>query len=81
MDGNLSEPTGISRCTRAAQQLYKCSQAKVGPGMDKMKAYNDQLKLYTKLTDKFSEKLVAHLTTLFQNLVRGCSIISIGSPR
>lgn len=70
LEGRLADPASINRCTRAAHELQRCLQAKVPTGMNQMKAYKEQLTRCQQLSDKFAEKFIAHITALFQNLVR-----------
>ncbi len=65
----LADPASINRCTRAAHALQRCLHAKVPVGMDRMAAYKQQMIRYEKISEDFAEKLIAHLSALFQNLV------------
>ncbi|KFD53401.1 hypothetical protein M513_05665 [Trichuris suis] len=66
---DLSDPAKIMECTRAALNLQKCINAQVSPGMEKMAAYEEQMNVFSQLKEKFSERFVAHLTSLFRSLV------------
>ncbi|CDW56417.1 Exocyst complex component 1 [Trichuris trichiura] len=66
---DLSDPAKIMECTRAALNLQKCINAQVSPGMEKMAAYEEQMSVFSHLREKFSERFVAHLTSLFRSLV------------
>uniref|UniRef100_A0A5S6QNJ8 Sec3-PIP2_bind domain-containing protein n=1 Tax=Trichuris muris TaxID=70415 RepID=A0A5S6QNJ8_TRIMR len=67
---DLSDPAKIMECTRAALNLQKCMNAQVSPGMEKMAAYEEQMHLFSQLREKFSERFVAHLTSLFRSLAQ-----------
>lgn len=60
----------ISRCCAAARALQAYSAAKVNPSMHLMVAYKERTEQLNQLTDRFIEKLMAHMSALFSNLVR-----------
>lgn len=60
----------ISRCCAAARALQTYSAAKINPSMHLMIAYKERTEQFNQLTDCFIEKLMAHMSALFSNLVR-----------
>ncbi|MCP9266035.1 Exocyst complex component 1 [Dirofilaria immitis] len=67
-NANLSDPVSISRCCAAARALQAYSSAKVNPSMHLMVAYKERTEQLNQLTDRFIEKLMAHMSALFSNL-------------
>ncbi|VDN90912.1 unnamed protein product [Brugia pahangi] len=65
---NLSDPISISRCCAAARALQAYSAAKVNPSMHLMVSYKERTEQLNHLTDRFIEKLIAHMSALFSNL-------------
>ena len=82
---SLSDPASIARCTRAAQNLHTCLTGKLpkgvcmplsrlkvavsSTGFEKLDCYEQQRQQLNQIADTFTELLVAHLTTQFQNMV------------
>uniref|UniRef100_A0A183F0G4 Sec3_C domain-containing protein n=1 Tax=Gongylonema pulchrum TaxID=637853 RepID=A0A183F0G4_9BILA len=66
---NLSDPVSISRCCAAARALQAYTAAKVNPSMHLMVAYKERTEQLNQLIDLFIEKLMAHMSALFSNLV------------
>ncbi|VDO36843.1 unnamed protein product [Onchocerca flexuosa] len=70
-NANLSDPV---RCCAAARALQAYSAAKVNSSMHLMVAYKERTEQLNQLTDRFIEKLMAHMSALFSNLVRMLSV-------
>lgn len=60
----------ISRCCAAARALQAYSAVKVNPSVHLMMTYKERTEQLNHLTDCFIEKLMAHMSALFSNLVR-----------
>uniref|UniRef100_A0A7I4KG83 BMA-SEC-3 n=1 Tax=Brugia malayi TaxID=6279 RepID=A0A7I4KG83_BRUMA len=58
----------ISRCCAAARALQAYSAAKVNPSIHLMVSYKERTEQLNHLTDRFIEKLIAHMSALFSNL-------------
>ncbi|VDN07869.1 unnamed protein product [Thelazia callipaeda] len=69
-NANLSDPISISRCCAAARALQAYSATKVDPSVHLMVAYKERTDQLNQSTDRFIEKLMAHMSALFSNLVR-----------
>jgi hypothetical protein len=80
---HLNDGASITACTRAAHALHAALSVTPAPSqravavetssLERMDVYVEQMTKLNALADLFADKLLAHLTTFFQNMVGVCT--------